>query len=174
MARSGSIALALLALAACRREPTQGPAPAARPAPSASASATRSPDQIEPGELAEGTVVAFGLALPRRMQLERSFGDSASATGRVPLESVANYVRRRVDAETIDVGPARTVFGKATVHGKPGRTLRIEVTAGGEVTHIVLRDVTPPPLSPAADEAERWRRAGLSPDGKQLDKTKLR
>jgi hypothetical protein len=41
-------------------------------------------------------------------------------------------------------------------------------------TKLVLTDVTPPPPPPPGlSDAERWRRAGFSPDGRPLDLKRL-
>jgi hypothetical protein len=160
-----------LVSAGCRSGDT-GASPGA-----AAGSARRSPrpvDRLTPGELAEGKVDAFGLTLPREMTLERRFPDAVHAVGPIPAESVANYVRQRVEVAHVELGAARTVFPKARIKGsKPDRQYRIEVVAGGAQTRLLVKDITPPPSTHGLSEAERWRRAGLSPDGKPLDPKRL-
>jgi len=127
-------------------------------------------DQLRPGELAEGTEQMFGLLAPRGLRVVRRFADSVSAVGEPSAERVANYVRDRVDPERVDFGPTRTVFSNATVRGDTsGKVLRIEVIQHPSRTELVVRDVTPVPIEPDLTEAERWRKAGLSPSGEQLD-----
>jgi hypothetical protein len=36
-------------------------------------------------------------------------------------------------------------------------------------TQMVVRDVTPPPVPSGETDEDRWRRAGLRPDGRLLD-----
>lgn len=112
----------------------------------------------------------FGLRAPRELRVVRRFTDTASAVGSPSAERVANYVRDRVDAERIEIGPARTVFSNATLKSDPsGPRLRIEVVQHPSRSELVVRNVTPIPVEPNLTEAERWRKAGLSPTGEQLD-----
>jgi hypothetical protein len=137
----------------------------------ASASAPKPPvDRLAPGELLEGKTSAFGLTFPQKMRIERRFDDSAHGAGDVPPESVANYVRQRVEASHVEIGAARTVFPSVRIKGgAPDKLYRIEVVANGPTTLLVVRDITPPPLEPGLSEEERWRRAGMTPQGKPLD-----
>lgn len=143
------------------RAPRYGP-----PGPSASAGGV---DRLAPGELAPGTQQVFGFAAPRELTLERRFPDAAHFTGVVPAESVANYVRQRVEAERVEIGAARTVFPSVRIKGgAPDRVYRIEVVSDAPITKLVIKDITPPPLEPGLTDEERWRRAGFTADGKPL------
>jgi hypothetical protein len=156
--------------AGCHRddEVHTGAAPSAPTHAAASASAPV--DRLAPGELAEGTDTAFGLAIPRDLKVERRFDDSITAGAEMPSEWVANYVRRRVDADKVEIGPTRTVFDRARVKGgAPDKLLRIEVVQTPLEAQLVVRDVTPKPIDPGLSEDERWRKAGLSPNGRPLD-----
>jgi len=134
----------------------------------------RSPDRLTPGELAQGTDEAFGFYAPQKLRLERRYPDAAHFSGPVSAESVANYVRQRVEAERVEIGAARTVFPKVRIKGgKPDRVYRIEVASNGPTSKLLIRDITPPPTIEGLSEAERWKRAGLTPDGKPLDPKKL-
>ena len=147
----------------CRKEK----APPPSPAPAAVASTSL--DRLLPGELAEGTERALGLAVPRDMRFERVFDDSAVARGRVGAEALANYVRKRVDAATVEIGAARTLFPRAHVKGQPNdKTVRIEVIRDVDSTVLYLRDTTPPVIPPGLTEEERWRKQGVVP-GKPFD-----
>jgi hypothetical protein len=152
-----------LGSASCRKEKAPAPAPLAAPVASAAL------DRLLPGELAEGTERALGLVLPRDMHFERVFDDSALARGRVGAEALANYVRKRVDAATVEIGAARTLFPKAHVKGQPSdKTVRIEVVREVDSTVLYLRDTTPPVIPPGLTEEERWRKQGVVP-GKPFD-----
>jgi hypothetical protein len=154
----------------CRANTNEAPPP---PTPSA-APVPRAPvDQALPGELAEGTEQAFGLPIPRRMRVSARFPDAVFAVGELPAERVANYVRARVLPGSIETGPAKTVFARATVKSAPQRTVRIEVVARAHLAELVVRDETRPPTEQGLSVEERWRRNGLSPDGKLLDPTHL-
>lgn len=147
-------------IASCAQKPNPPPAPA----PSASAV-----DRLLPGELSEGQERALGLAVPRGMLLERAFGDLAQARGRVEMEPLANYVRRRVDVATVEIGAARTLFPRAHVKGEPdAKLVRIEVVRDNDNSVLIVRDITPPPFVPGLSEDERWRKAGVVP-GKPFD-----
>ena len=166
--RTGLVLLALLLLA-CESERRLEFAPATE----GSADAT-SADRLAEGELGQGTEQAFGFHAPRKMRLERQYPDAAHFSGPVAAELVANYVRQRVEAERVEIGAARTVFPKVRIKGGPtGKVFRIEVVADGPMSKLVIRDVTPPPTVQGLSEAERWKRAGLTPEGKPLDPKKL-
>ena len=157
---------------ACQSSPDGGSA--ASPAARASAKPRKPVDRLAPGELAEGNEKVFGLAVPRGMKLERQFVGAAHMVGRVKPEDVANYVRERVEVERVEIGAARTVFPRVYIKGDLSRKVfRIEVVADGATTKLVIKDLTRPKAPEGLSEAERWRRAGFSPDGKPLNPKKL-
>jgi hypothetical protein len=98
---------------------------------------------------------------------------TAHAVGPLPAEDVANYVRDRVDAKRVELGAVGTVFPAVHIKGgDPTQVYRIEVNSTGPGTELVFHDVTPEPKpvrEEGISEAERWRRAGLTPQGKPLD-----
>ncbi|MBK9266312.1 MAG: hypothetical protein IPM54_41815 [Polyangiaceae bacterium] len=162
-----SLFLAVL-LPACREEPKQRPAPPVAPAP------PPPPDQLRPGELAEGTVDAFGIKLPRVMNVDTRFPDAVFASADVPAKNVVNYVRERVIAERVTTLPTKTVFEGATSKAAPTHKLRIEVIAHGSTrTNLVVRDETRPPAKPGLTEEERWRQVGMTPQGELIDPSHL-
>jgi hypothetical protein len=156
-------AVALIVVTGCARNSTPPPAPAP------SASATVTVDRLLPGELGESTTRALGLPVPREMRVERIFSDSFVARGHVDVEPLANYVRRRVDASSVEIGAARTLFPKAHVKGEPdAKMVRIEVVRDNDSSLLIVRDITPPPVAPGLSDDERWRKAGVVP-GKPFD-----
>ncbi|APR81866.1 Hypothetical protein A7982_07215 [Minicystis rosea] len=171
------IGAAVLSLAACRKqhapddEQALPPASSARPIESSAAAPV---DQALPGELAEGTVIAFGLTLPRIMTIRGRFDDVVFATGDAAADQVANYVRQRVTADKIETGPEKTLFTRATVKGNPGPLVAVSVIAHNGRTELEVRDVTPKPERKGQSSDERWRELGLQPDGTPLDPTQLR
>ena len=172
---AGWRALLALALAGCESdEPPVVPADygSAGPPPAWSA---RPVDRLAPGELRPGKAEAFGLVLPRKLRVQARHARAVHASGRVSPEAVANYIRQRVTVAHVELGAARTVFPNATINGGPaGKVFRIEVMAArGGGTNLVIRDVTPPPATEGLSEEERWRRAGLTPDGKVIDMKSL-
>jgi hypothetical protein len=140
----------------------------ARPPPSWSA---RPLDRLAPGELAPGTAQAFGLVLPRVLRIEAQFPREVFASGQAAPEAVTNYVRTRVTVTRVEIGAARTVFPACIIKGgPPDRRFQIEVVpVGGGRTKLVIRDVTPVPGPEGLSVEERWKRAGMTPEGRVLD-----
>jgi hypothetical protein len=174
--RSAAIAalVASVALAGCRgkrlAEDEHAPAP-----PTARTSSEEPPpvDRALPGELAEGTQRAFGLALPRVMTVKGRFDDVVFAACDAPADQVANYVRHRVTTDKIVTGPEKTVFTRATVRGHPGTLVAISVVSYGNRTELEVRDVTPKQAQPGLSSDDRWRELGLTPEGDPIDPTHL-
>jgi hypothetical protein len=163
------VAVATAATSLSCRSPSKSKA--STPAPAKSVE--KPVDRLLPGELSPGQGHVFGLAVPKGMTVRDRVSDSAFLEGNVPPEALANYVRDRVDVERVEIGVARTVFPSARIRGGAAdRSYEIEVVAGnGTPTRLVVRDVTPHGRNgpPEMTEAERWRQAGLTPDGKPLD-----
>ncbi len=160
---------ALLALGCDSDESVVGPGEAL-PAQSAKPPV----DRLAPGELAPGRSEAFGLLLPRDVNVDARFPDAVHASGRVTPEALANYVRTRVEVAHVEIGAARTVFPRARIKGGDvARIYRIDIVPGVARTLLLVRDITPPPTVQGISEAERWRRAGMTPDGKPLNEKQL-
>jgi hypothetical protein len=132
-------------------------------------------DHLGPGELVEGSAAPFGVRLPRGFVVQSSFTDQAIASGPAKAVDVANYLRSRLNARATTVGAASTIFEQVQTAAVPGHELmiRVEPRPDGAGTLVTVRDVTPPPTEPNIPEAERWKKAGLTPDGKILDPTHL-
>lgn len=148
------------------------------PTAAVSASAQAAPvplDHLATDELAPGKAEVYGFAVPREMEVESRLVDRAYVSGRVSPEALANYVRQRVSVSHVEIGAARTVFPMARIKGGPSdRFFTLEVLPDGAKTRLVIKDTTPPPPAvPGLTDAERWRAAGLGPDGRPLDLKKL-
>jgi hypothetical protein len=129
-------------------------------------------DHLAPGELLEGTEKAFGLVLPRGMHVQNALMSSVWAVGTVKMDDMANYVRVRVRGGTGTRGVVGTVFDNVTAPAEPNRILHIMVSRlpASDGCRIEVRDITPaPPLPIPTTEVERFRAAGLTPDGKFID-----
>jgi hypothetical protein len=146
-------------------------------APSPSASALpKTPDRLAPDELEEGQTHLFGLKLPASMRVEARFLDSGHATGPIAPEKLANFVRKRVEVRHVELAASRTVFAKARIKGgDPSKHYRIEVIPKGRETKLFVELSNPPkpPAPQGISEAERWKRAGLTPDGKMINPQEL-
>lgn len=161
----GSCSIALTC--ACAKRPAPAPAPVAL----SSAPAAVPLDHLAPDELAPSQVEVYGFAIPRGMEVESRLIDRTYVRGRVSPDALANYVREQVSVSHVELGPAQTVFPMARIkRGPADRFYTIEVLPDGGFTRLVLKDTTPPPPPPPnLTDAERWRAAGLGPDGRPLD-----
>lgn len=163
------LGVAVGSVAACGRRP---PPPA--PSASAGASASVHHDRLGPGEIPPGVEKAFGFLLPRGARIERDFGREIYA--KVPLspEEVATYVRERVPKAEPVVGAQGTLFPDFKVEETPPNghlRLTIRGTGDGRTSMMILErwEDAPPPKPEPLEEV--MRKAGLTPDGKQLDMT---
>lgn len=146
------------------------------PAAAVSVASARLPlDHLAPDELAPSKTEVYGFPVPRGMEVESRLVDRVYISGRVSPEGLANYVREQVVVSHVEIGAARTVFPMARIKaGPPDRLYQLEVLPDGAKTRLVIKDVTPPPPPPPGmTDAERWRAAGLTPDGRPLDLKKL-
>ncbi len=125
----------LVALAGCDDE---------APLPLPSASVVRPPSAGEGDELPEGTLVVFGLRMPiRSVALDQS-SRTADIEVSFPFEQVASYMRKRITAKSVNVGPSATVFDDCTFVGvdSPDR-YDVTVRALTNETRITLRKRRP-------------------------------
>lgn len=167
----GVLGLASIMLGGCRGKPVKN-----EPAPTASATSSAAPlDHLAPGELAPSQTEVFGFALPVGTTIQTQLPDRAYIRGSVSPEELANYVRTRVAASHVELGAASTLFPAVKIHGgPPERIFSFEVLRDRDGTRLIIRDVTPPPPPPPGlTPEERWRAAGMSPDGRPLDLKKL-
>jgi hypothetical protein len=160
----------LLAVACKRKEPDV----LANAAPSPAPSAAPTPDRVGPGELIEGEQVIWGFRLPQGTTVTAQVDKLVKAEGRYGVPALEEYVRARVVARRVEVTPERSIFPAVTLRGgDPNRTYRIELRARGARTELVLEDTTPLPPTPGLSEEERWKRSGLTPQGKLADPNAL-
>ncbi len=130
-------------------------------------------DHLAPDELLEGTDHAFGLTLPRNLQIGQSFVALIDADGPLALHPVVKYFRDRLDGGTVHEGDGSATFEHVTVRGKPGVELAIHITTAPGGVHVEVRDATPVPAPNLPNEAARWKHVGLAPNGRVLDPTHL-
>lgn len=156
--------LVTFAGAGCRRS-SEAVEDLTPPAPNESAKAL---DRLLPGELRPGEEEAFGLLLPHGMRVIGRFDRTVHAAGNLKPEDVANYVRDRVVVDRVELGAASTLFPNARIkNAPPSKRFLIEVVSAAPArTVLKVRDITPPPPTQGLSEAERWKRAGLRPDGR--------
>ena len=167
--RVGLVLSLVVASTACRREPTIVDINPPKPA-SAASSADVPIDKLLPGELPQGTAKAYGLTLPRGFTIQRRFDDSISAQGSATRQEVVTYLRRRVEASAVEETKSAVTLKGAKVKNVPnGPFLRVTVSDAGGIIEISMQDLTPPPVDTTLTEEERWKKAGLKPNGEVLD-----
>jgi hypothetical protein len=171
-ARAVVVAATAALATACHRTPPADTQPKVA-ASTVPASAPPPVDHLAPDELLEGTDHAFGLTLPRNLEVAHSFVSVIDADGPLALHPVVKYFRARLDGGAVREGDAEATFEHVSVRGKPGVELAIHVwTAPGGV-HVEVRDTTPGPPPNLPDEAARWKHVGLTPNGRVVDPTHL-
>jgi hypothetical protein len=127
-------------------------------------------DRLAPDELAAGNAVVWGFAVPRDMQVEHQYVQEASLIGPVKSDALANYVRDRVVVSHVEIGAGRTIFPNAHIKaGAADHVYELDVIPQPGATRLVIRDVTPLKVVPGLTDAERWKQAGLTPQGRPLD-----
>ncbi len=157
--------------AAC--QPKAGAAGIASAEPIASV-APKPVDRLAPDELTQGSGEVWGFSVPRGMQIEHRYVEEAALVGAVKPDALANYVRDRVVVSHVEIGAGRTIFPNARIKaGAADRVYELDVVPEPGGTRLVIRDLTPLPVMPGLSDAERWRQAGLTPQGRPLDPKKF-
>jgi hypothetical protein len=163
----------LVAVAGCRSQ-DDAAEQVARRGSAAAASSARAVDRLEPGELVAGKQAVFGFLVPRQMSVERRFHDEALLSGPVSAAALAAYIRKQVTTTHIEMTGQRTIFESASINtGNAQRSYRFEIVPEGTRTTLLVRDLTPPPTVRGLSDEERWKRAGITPDGKLADPKSL-
>jgi hypothetical protein len=162
--------VAALASASCQRSPAPAPAGSAL----AVASASKPVDRLSPDELAAGAGEIWGLKIPRDMHVEHRFPEIAFAVGPVKADALANYIRDRVIVSHVEIGAGRTIFPNARIKdGAADHYYEIDVIPEPGGTRLQIQDLTPVKVVPGLSDEERWRQAGLTPQGRPLDMKKF-
>lgn len=161
-----------LALVSCR-DKASSPSEPQRPIATAATTQTAAVDHVDPHELPEGTETAFGLPIPRAMEVAQRLPGAIRARGDVPLDALANYVRDRVVAERVETGPAKTVFSSVTLKASPNRLLRVEVFQMGDRAELFVRDVTRPPPADVVKPTDPWDQPGFEPGDRKADRSRF-
>jgi hypothetical protein len=130
-------------------------------------------DRLAPGELPEGTDHAFGLTLPRGMAVTGNFVPVVYASGRLTVHPVVTYLRAHLEGGDLREGESSATFQHVAVRGRAGREFAVHVDASIAGVRFEMRDTTPVPAPPLANDAERLKHVGLTPTGRFLDPTHL-
>jgi hypothetical protein len=160
-----ALTLVLLAGVACEQP---------RPPPPDSRSARQAPpslpvDRLSADELQASSVVIFGLPVPVGMKVVARYPDAVHLEGRVSPEALANYVRKHISKTLVEIGAARTVYANVAIKGSaPGRVYRIDIGRRMLETTMSVEDITRPLAPVGLTPEQRWKEAGLTPQGKLL------
>ncbi|HVH47927.1 MAG TPA: hypothetical protein VM925_36585 [Labilithrix sp.] len=158
-----------LVASGCKKKEEATPAPA----PSVRASA----DHLAKGEIPEGRERAFTLPLPLHSTIKASFVGSVHVASPHTQEELSNFVRARVKGGKSSSGATETQFDQVVATKDPSKTLTIQIRtapiAGEYRSQMVINDVTPIPEEPGMTDTDRWRKAGMTPDGKLIDRKQL-
>jgi len=150
---------------ACKRKEQAPPTPAPSAQPSA--------DHLAKGEIPEGRDRAFTLPLPLHSTVKARFPKSVHVASSHTPEELVGFIQARVKDGTTTTGPSETRFEGVVVAKDPSKKLTIQVRAAAIASEyrsqLVIDDVTPPPEEPGLTTEDRYRKAGLGPDGKLLD-----
>jgi hypothetical protein len=171
---STALASLPLALAACGKDAATSPDPAfGSPLTAAVASQAPPVDHLAADELVEGSKLAFGLKLPRDLQVDGAFVDVVFASGRVAVEPLVKYFRARLTEGSLRAGEESATFEHVHIPGKASSEYGVRIWLARGYTRVEIRDTTPKPQPDLPDDAARWRQAGLTPQGRVLDPTHL-
>lgn len=161
-----ALALGVSACSSCKRKTDEGPKTEEAP-----------PDRLAPGEVVEGSERAFGLPLPRASRVAARFATSVHVTSTVTPEQLANFVRTRVKEGNVTQGTSSTKLENVVPRDDKNKRLTIDVrplhAGNGNRSEMVIQDTTPPPFDPKLTDEERWKKAGLTPNGQLIDPKRL-
>ncbi len=116
----------------------------------------KAPDQADSvRRLPEGTETAFGLKLPAGSIIVRQGADAMDVQVPAPADEVLTFLRARLDAKSVDVGPRRTVFRFAKLVDGPAGRLDVTVTRMPTLTKLNIAVHSDPALEPSSPRAVR-------------------
>jgi hypothetical protein len=118
----------------------------------------------------EGEKRIFGFPVPRDMSMVSETRRTAEAAGPVRADDLSEYIRARVLVGHVEIAQKRIVFPQVKLRGDTSeRALRIEVVDDGSASRLLVYKLeSRPPVEGLSEEA-RWRKAGITPDGKLID-----
>jgi len=95
--------------------------------------------------------------------------------GQAEVEPLLTYLRKHATLGPIELLERRMLISEVRFkHGDPSRMYRMEIANKGVKLALVIRDITPKvDQTTHMTEEERWRHAGLRPNGEPLDKGQL-
>lgn len=133
-------------------------------------------DHLAKDEVVEGSLKAFGLPLPQTAKILSEYDGTSRIVCTLTTEQLANFVRARVSGGSIVAGASGTRFDDVSLRSDPTKKLAIEVRVARDAyarSEMTVRDTTPKAPTPGLSDDERWKRAGLKPDGTPLDPKRM-
>ncbi len=127
-----------------------------------------SPDRLPEGQLLEGDEEAFGFRFPRDMQVTHS-RKRARAAGRVDFDALTDYVKARVLARHAEMFGPRLVFPRVKIRGQKEGIYKVTLLQGAREQVLLIEDESKPPATIGLTEEQRWKQAGLKPNGELID-----
>lgn len=139
---------------------------------------TKPADHLVAGEGVEGKEKAFGLALPRVSRIAAHGDRTVDVYSALSPEELVNFVRPRVKDGQVTPGSSSTLFVDVIPLTAPQKRLSIDVHAfhgydSSVRSEMIVRDATPLPTEPGLTDEQRWKKAGLTPDGRIADPAHL-
>lgn len=139
---------------------------------------TKPADHLVPGEVVEGKDRAFGLPLPRLARVAARFESTVDVYSPLSPEELVNFVRARVKDGKVTPGSSSTLLVDVVPLADVQKRLNIDVHAfhgmdSSVRSEMIVRDTTPFASEPGLTEEQRWKKAGLTPDGHIADPTHL-
>jgi hypothetical protein len=132
-------------------------------------------DRLSPGELAESSQLAFGFPVPKGMRIDRAFPDAVHLVGEVPAAELVSYVQKHAQVNGAELAGKMMHFDHVRIPSqKAPREYSFDVVQTGQKVQLIIKDVTPRQTEPGLSDEERWRQAGLKPNGEALDVSDLR
>ncbi len=135
---------------------------------------TKPPDHLVAGEAVEGKEQAFGLPLPRLARIAAHFEGTIDVYSALSPEDLVNFVRVRVKDGKVTPGSSSTILEDVAPLANPQRRVSVEVRAfrgddSAVRSEMVVRDRTPVAAEPGLTDDQRWKKAGITSDGKVAD-----
>lgn len=132
-------------------------------------------DRLAPGELAVSSELAFGWPIPTGMAIDRVYSDAVHLSGDVSVAGLLDYLRKHARVGTAELSGSMMRFDRVRIPQQGDeRRYRFDIVQQGRQVQLVIRDVTPPPTPVGVSDDERWKQAGLKPNGQPLSMTNLR
>lgn len=88
-----------------------------------------------------------------------------------------HYVQQHAQTGRVELLSNAMVFDTVRIPAAgSSRTFRVEISAQGRIARLLLKETTiaESPKEEGLTDAERWRRAGMKPNGEPLDVSQLR